>query len=81
MSLRLYRALLQSSKQFQDYNLRAYCLRRCRLAFEQARNETDPAAVQALQEAGREQLRVIQRQSTISNMYVGEQSVMETLGR
>ena len=53
MSLALYRSLLQSSKQFKDYNLRAYCLRRCRLAFEQARNETDPAAVQALQEAER----------------------------
>ena len=81
MSLRLYRSLLQGGKQFKDYNLRAYCLRRCRLGFEQARNETDPAAIQALQQAGREQLQVIQRQATINNMYASEQSVMETLKR
>ena len=81
MSLRLYRSLLQGGKQFKDYNLRAYCLRRCRLGFEQARNETDPVAIQALQQTGREQLKVIQRQATISNMYAGERSVMETLKR
>ena len=60
MSLRLYRSLLKSSKAFQDYNLRAYCVRRCRLGFEQARNETDPSAIQALQATAREQLQLIQ---------------------
>ena len=77
----MYRTLLQSANQFKDYNLRAYCLRRCRLGFEQARNVTDPASIEALQTAAREQLKLIQRQSTISNMYAGERSVMETLGR
>jgi hypothetical protein len=81
MSLRLYRTLLQSSKQFKDYNLRSYSLRRCRLGFEQARTETDPAAIETLLQHGREQLKVIQRQATISNMYASEQSVMETLSR
>ena len=77
----MYRTLLQSANQFKDYNLRAYCLRRCRLGFEQARNETDRASIEALQTAAKEQLKLIQRQSTISNMYAGERSVMETLGR
>jgi hypothetical protein len=48
MSLSLYRSLLRSSKAFKDYNLRSYSLRRVRLGFEQARNETDPAGAAAV---------------------------------
>lgn len=81
MSLSLYRTLIKSSKAFADYNLREYSLRRVRLGFQQARNETDPAAIQALRQHGLDQLKIIQRQCTINNMYATEQSVMETLSR
>jgi hypothetical protein len=66
---------------FEDYNLRAYGLRRCRMGFEEARGEADPAAVQALLAVGKEQLKVLQRQGIISNMYSTDQSVMVHMGK
>jgi hypothetical protein len=78
-AVRLYRQLLLACRGFQDYNIRNYSLRRCRMGFEQARGEPDAAVVQGLLSKGTAELKMLRRQSVISNMYTEETSVMETL--
>ncbi|VEU38698.1 unnamed protein product [Pseudo-nitzschia multistriata] len=72
----LFRRLLREAKQFNDYNFRAYAVRRIRGGFEKNRHLEGDAAQIALKE-GQEQFSVLARQSTISRLYPSAQSVME----
>ena len=78
-ALKLYRALLQSSKRFSNYNFREYFMRRTREDFAAAKSETDPAKIAELLTHGRHELEVIMRQSHISSLYGmgGRKHVME----
>ena len=77
---RLYRQLARCCRRFEDYNVRSYSLRRCRVGFEESRGVNDPAVLESLLEAGRGQLKLLQRQALINNMYSDERSVMEVMG-
>ncbi|KAJ1485445.1 hypothetical protein T484DRAFT_1793255 [Baffinella frigidus] len=68
-AVQLYRAMLQSSRRFSNYNFREYFLRRTREDFAAAKSETNPAKVAELLAKGRTELEVIRRQATISSMY------------
>ncbi|KAF9583442.1 LYR motif-containing protein 4 [Lunasporangiospora selenospora] len=75
--LGLYRSLLHHSSKFAAYNFRDYAVRRTRDAFHAAKNETDPAKIEALITKGKEQLEVVRRQSLISQLYGGEKLIVE----
>lgn len=67
---------MREARHFNDYNFRAYAIRRVRGGFEMNRNLQEDAAQKALKE-GKEQLSVLARQSAISRLYPSAQSVME----
>ncbi|KAF9549005.1 LYR motif-containing protein 4 [Mortierella hygrophila] len=75
--LTLYKDLLHHSSKFAAYNFRDYAVRRTRDAFHAAKNETDPAKIEALIHKGEQQLEVVKRQSLISQLYSGEKLVVE----
>jgi hypothetical protein len=80
-ALKLYRDLLRYSTRIAGYNFRQYAIRRSRDGFLSNRNLTDPAEIKAEIAKGYEQLEVLRRQSIISQMYRGDQLVVETLSR
>ncbi|KAF8943493.1 hypothetical protein BGZ47_005380 [Haplosporangium gracile] len=75
--LTLYKDLLHHSSKFAAYNFRDYAVRRTREAFHAAKNETDPAKIEALIRKAEQQLEVVKRQSVISQLYSGEKLVVE----
>ncbi|KAF9924358.1 hypothetical protein FBU30_005661 [Linnemannia zychae] len=75
--LGLYKDLLHYSSKFAAYNFRDYAVRRTRDAFHAAKNETDPAKIEALIKKAEQQLEVVKRQSLISQLYGGEKLVVE----
>ncbi|KAG9070191.1 LYR motif-containing protein 4 [Linnemannia hyalina] len=75
--LTLYKDLLHHSSKFAAYNFRDYAVRRTRDAFHAAKNETDPAKIEALIHKAEQQLEVVKRQSLISQLYGGEKLVVE----
>ena len=70
--LHLYRNLLRNSKKFCNYNFREYFLRRTKEDFKFHKNESDPSKVQQLLEKARQDLVVIARQATLSQMYAAD---------
>eukprot|EP00531_Pseudo-nitzschia_arenysensis_P005700 CAMPEP_0116143522 /NCGR_PEP_ID=MMETSP0329-20121206/15498_1 /TAXON_ID=697910 /ORGANISM="Pseudo-nitzschia arenysensis, Strain B593" /LENGTH=85 /DNA_ID=CAMNT_0003638853 /DNA_START=65 /DNA_END=322 /DNA_ORIENTATION=+ len=76
-TISLFRKMMREARHFNDYNFRAYAMRRVRGGFEKNRQLEGDAAQAAFVE-GKEQLAVLTRQSTISRLYPSAQSVMES---
>ncbi len=74
---KLYRALLRHSSRFADYNFREYALRRTREDFRAAAKETDPTTVKKLYYNGLNNLTIVKRQASISQMFANEPVVLE----
>mmetsp|Transcript_8509 Transcript_8509/g.11154 ORF Transcript_8509/g.11154 Transcript_8509/m.11154 type:complete len:94 (-) Transcript_8509:146-427(-) len=76
--LGLYRGLIKYARQIQDYNFRAYALRRSRVGFEKNKNvEGDELA--HIFSKGLQQLETVRRQALIGQLYPHELSVMEKI--
>ncbi|KAF9157824.1 LYR motif-containing protein 4 [Actinomortierella ambigua] len=79
--LSLYRDLLHCSSRFAAYNFRDYAIRRTQDAFRAAKNETDPARIEALIAQAEKELGVVKRQSVISQLYGSNKLVIESRGK
>lgn len=75
--LAIYKQMLRESQKFSGYNFRNYALRRTRDAFKEGMKESDKEKVQELVKKAQENLGVVQRQATLSNMYKDKISVIE----
>lgn len=75
----LYRKMLHTAKEFEDYNIREYALRRIRAGFHEHKHETDSEMINKLLSDARDQLHLLERQTAISKMYTKHASVMEKL--
>jgi len=76
-ALYLYRQLLRYSNRFANYNFREYGRRRTRDAFREHRNVEDPSRINELLEKGFNDLRMLKRQSVISEFYQMDRLVVE----
>ncbi|KAF8247514.1 hypothetical protein K440DRAFT_550804, partial [Wilcoxina mikolae CBS 423.85] len=78
-----YRHLLRFSNRFAAYNFREYAKRRTRDAFREHQNEADPKTIQELIARGQKELRMLQRQSMMSQFFQLDRLVVEgqTSGR
>ena len=78
--LALYRNLVRAARSFQDYNVREYALRRVRSGFKENAS-TDAVQAELLMQKATKELRTMQRQATVYNLYAGGmKSVLETKG-
>lgn len=77
-ALHLYRNLLRQASKLASYNFRQYALRRVRDGFLSNRNMVDLREIQKEMALGHEQLEVLKRQATISQMYSQQKLVIET---
>jgi len=75
--LSLYRNLLKNSQRFADYNYRMYAKKRVRDAFRTNKNLTDSTQIQERIKFGQDNLKVIERQAIIGNMYKDSTLVIE----
>ncbi|KAI5806899.1 iron-sulfur cluster biosynthesis protein Isd11 [Geopyxis carbonaria] len=73
----LYRHLLRYSDRFAAYNFREYARRRTRDAFLANRAVEDPGKIQELLERGKKDLRMLQRQTTMSQFFQLDRLVVE----
>ncbi|KAL1959586.1 hypothetical protein VTO42DRAFT_1621 [Malbranchea cinnamomea] len=73
----LFRSLLRQSRQFAGYNFREYAKRRTIDAFREHQHETEERKIQELMQKGLQQLRMMQRQTVISQFYQLERLVVE----
>jgi len=76
-ALSLYRQLLRHSNRFANYSFREYGKRRTRDAFRENRNIEDPSRIQELIEKGLNDLKMLKRQSVISQFYQLDKLVVE----
>lgn len=76
--LRLYRNMLKASKSFADYNFRTYFYAHTKDSFRGLKGLTDKTAVDTKLAQMHEQLGMLQRQSTISQMYASAQCLMDS---
>ncbi|KAI8584277.1 hypothetical protein K450DRAFT_219066 [Umbelopsis ramanniana AG] len=83
----LYRQFLRSGSKFGAYNFRDYAIRRARDGFRSHMNEADPEKISAFIKKAEQELKVVQRQSTISSMFnsgqrliIEEQRIVRTAG-
>ncbi|KAI5801431.1 hypothetical protein DFH27DRAFT_482205 [Peziza echinospora] len=72
-----YRNLLRNAGRFANYNFREYGIRRTRDAFHANREIKDSEKIQELLQKGRDELRMLKRQSTISQFYQLDRLVVE----
>mmetsp|Transcript_3914 Transcript_3914/g.5830 ORF Transcript_3914/g.5830 Transcript_3914/m.5830 type:complete len:82 (-) Transcript_3914:433-678(-) len=77
-SLPLLRSLLREGRKVNDYNFRAYAVRRIKAGFRMKESAQGEELTAAMKE-GEEQLQVLRRQQIIGNLYPSETSVMEKL--
>jgi len=75
--LSLYRNLLRTGGQFNQYGFREYALRRTRDAFREHMNETDPQRIEELVQRGLRELQVMKRQTAIGQLYHIDKLVVE----
>jgi hypothetical protein len=75
--LSLYRNLLRTGAQFNQYGFREYARRRTRDAFREHKKETDPERVQDLVHRGLNDLQMMKRQTVIGQMYNMDKLVVE----
>ncbi|KAN0072270.1 iron-sulfur cluster biosynthesis protein Isd11 [Elaphomyces granulatus] len=73
----LFRSLLRQSSQFSNYNFREYARRRTKDAFRGCQNETEDRKIQELIQDGLMNLRMMKRQTVISQFYQLDRLVVE----
>lgn len=73
-----YRQLLRAAARFTNYNFREYALRVVREDFRAGSQMSDPSESERLFKRGRVQLEVLQRQSTISQLFPQGKHAMES---
>ncbi|KAJ0422133.1 hypothetical protein BJY00DRAFT_281001 [Aspergillus carlsbadensis] len=73
----LFRSLLRQSSQFSNYNFREYALRRTKAAFREHQHETQERRIQELIQEGLQSLRMMKRQTVISQFYQLDRLVVE----
>lgn len=73
----LFRSLLRQSSQFSNYNFREYARRRTRDAFREHQNESEDRKIQELIQDGLQNLRMMKRQTVISQFYQMDKLVVE----
>jgi len=73
----LFRSLLRQSSQFAAYNFREYARRRTKDAFREHQNETEERKVQELIQKGLKELRMMKRQTVVSQFYQLDRLVVE----
>lgn len=77
--LRLYRQLLARANKFDNYNFREHAKRRIHDAFKQQKNLTDKEEITQFYNDGINDLAMLKRQTTISQMFTFEKLVVEPL--
>ncbi|CAO1442516.1 unnamed protein product [Diamesa serratosioi] len=75
--LSLYKQLLRESEKFSSYNIRNYAFRRTRDSFKNNKAATDQPAIQILVDEARTNLKMIQRQVIVGNLFSAEKLVIE----
>ncbi|KAJ6032324.1 LYR family protein [Penicillium herquei] len=73
----LFRSLLRQSSQFSNYNFREYARRKTRDSFREHQNVGEERQVQELIQSGLQDLRLLKRQTTISQFYQLDKLVVE----
>ncbi|KAJ5726372.1 LYR family protein [Penicillium malachiteum] len=73
----LFRSLLRQSSQFSNYNFREYARRKTRDSFREHQNVAEERRVQELIQSGLQDLRLLKRQTTISQFYQLDKLVVE----
>ncbi|KAL4754769.1 hypothetical protein BDW72DRAFT_165260 [Aspergillus terricola var. indicus] len=73
----LFRSLLRQSSQFSNYNFREYAVRRTKDAFREHQHESEERKVQELIQEGLKSLRMMKRQTVISQFYQLDKLVVE----
>ncbi|GIC86584.1 LYR motif-containing protein [Aspergillus udagawae] len=73
----LFRSLLRQSSQFSNYNFREYARRKTRDAFREHQHETEERRIQELIQDGLQNLRMLKRQTVISQFYQLDKLVVE----
>ncbi|KAJ5594482.1 LYR family protein [Penicillium hispanicum] len=73
----LFRSLLRQSSQFSNYNFREYARRKTRDSFREHQTETEERRIQELVQEGLQNLRLLKRQTVISQFYQLDKLVVE----
>ncbi|KAJ5652411.1 hypothetical protein N7507_009837 [Penicillium longicatenatum] len=73
----LFRSLMRQSTQFSNYNFREYARRKTRDAFREHQNESEDRRIQELIQSGLQDLRLLKRQTIISQFYQMDKLVVE----
>ncbi|KAG0154411.1 Complex 1 LYR protein [Penicillium digitatum] len=73
----LFRSLLRYSGQFSNYNFREYARRKTRDSFRKHQNTTEERRIQELIQEGLQSLRLLKRQTIISQFYQLDKLVVE----
>ncbi|KAJ6157355.1 hypothetical protein N7470_004947 [Penicillium chermesinum] len=73
----LFRSLLRQSAQFSNYNFREYARRKTIDSFREHQNESEERRVQELIQDGLQSLRLLKRQTVISQFYQLDKLVVE----
>lgn len=72
-----YRSLLRTSNNFSAYNFREYAKRRTRDSFRSHQHESDPEKINSLVKRAEEDLKMLQRQTTLSQFFQLDRLVVE----
>ncbi|KAJ5118646.1 LYR family protein [Penicillium atrosanguineum] len=73
----LFRSLMRQSSQFSNYNFREYARRKTRDSFREHQNESEERRIQELIQTGLQDLRLLKRQTVISQFYQLDKMVVE----
>ncbi|KAF7717296.1 Complex 1 LYR family protein [Penicillium ucsense] len=73
----LFRSLMRQSSQFSNYNFREYARRKTRDSFREHKAETEERRIQELIQDGLQNLRLLKRQTVISQFYQMDKLVVE----
>ncbi|XP_041453979.1 LYR motif-containing protein 4-like [Lytechinus variegatus] len=76
--LSLYREMLREAQKFTGYNYRTYAVRRIRDAFQEHKAETNPELIEGYIKKAEDNLNIIRRQATISQLYREPKLVIES---
>jgi len=74
--LPLYRHLLRAAAGFNDYNFREYAIRRIREKFREHQSERDESKLRQLYDRAHRDLKMLQRQTLISQLYSAGDTVL-----
>lgn len=77
--LRLYKQLLNKAYKFDNYNFREYSKRRVHDAFKEHKYLTDEEQINRFYNEGIDNLALLTRQTTISQLYTFDKLVVEPL--